>query len=212
MINKFSYKKSKNLYITKNFQIKEHIAGSSPLRELYEKGKYDDLYLDTTIYEYAQKMREHFGVWAIITSGYRPQEYNNSINGATSSKHIEGSALDIQFKGIHPILVAMYAEEIGIKGIGLYAYSNNADSGWVHIDPRNTKYYWITPSAKESCKEIKTIMPTIVKGDRGYCVKILQRKLGLTADGICGNNTINTIYKKYGKYEVDKALWKEIFK
>ena len=199
------------LFITKNFQIKEHIAGSSPLRELYEKGKYDDLYLDTTIYEYAQKIRDHFGVCVIITSGYRPLEYNKSVNGATSSKHIDGSAIDIQVRGIHPIIVAMYCEELGIKGIGLYAYSNDSKEGWVHIDTRTNKYFWISYSHNAECKEIKTFMPTILKGDTGHSVRILQRKIGVTMDGICGNNTINAIHTKYGVYEVDRELWKKIF-
>ncbi len=211
MIRQYSYKKDKNLKLAQNFILKEHIAGTSPLRNLYETGKYDILLVDDYLYPKVQMIREHFGCFVIITSGYRPASYNKSVNGATSSKHIEGCAVDIQVKGIHPIIVAMYCEKIGIKGIGLYAYSNNANEGFVHIDTRAEKYYWITYSDKANYREIKTFMPELMRGDTGYTVKILQRKLAITQDGVFGQNTESILYKKYQTRIVTMKTWERMF-
>ena len=211
MIKEYSYKKDKNIQLTPNFILKEHIAGTSPLRNLYETGQYDTVLLDDSLYSKLQLIREHFKKSVLITSGYRPASYNKSINGATSSKHIEGSATDIQVKNIHPIIVAMYCEKIGIKGIGLYAYSNNANEGFVHIDTRTEKYYWITYSDKANYREIKTFMPELMRGDTGYTVKILQRKLAITQDGVFGQNTESTLYKKYQTRIVTMKTWERMF-
>lgn len=211
MIKQYSYKNDKDLRLAPNFVLKEHIAGTSPLRELYEKGQYDTVLVDEILHpKYLQKIRDKFGA-VIETSGYRPSNYNKSINGATSSKHIEGAAADIQVKNTHPIIVAMYCEQIGIKGIGLYAYSNNKNEGWVHIDTRSDKYYWITYSDKANYREIKTFMPELKKGDTGYTVKILQRKLAITQDGVFGQNTESVLNKKYQTKVVTKETWLKMF-
>jgi hypothetical protein len=41
---------------------------------------------------------------------------------------------------VKPIEIARYAEKIGIKGIGLY--ETEKDGNFVHIDTRDTKFFW----------------------------------------------------------------------
>lgn len=134
-IKLYLYKKHANSYLSKNFQVKEFIAKGSPLRDMYERGVYSELWIDDRLVGFLQKIRDHFGRPIIITSGYRPAAYNKSVNGATSSLHIEGRAADIRIDGISPKVLAAYCKSIGIKGIGTYA-------DFVHIDTRENAYYW----------------------------------------------------------------------
>ncbi|MCF0230391.1 MAG: hypothetical protein HUJ76_11960 [Parasporobacterium sp.] len=41
------------------------------------------------------KIREEFGKAIVITSGYRPADYNKKIGGASNSAHVKGWAVDI---------------------------------------------------------------------------------------------------------------------
>lgn len=134
-IKLYLYKKHANTYLSKNFQVKEFIAKGSPLRDMYERGVYSELWIDDRLVGFLQRIRDHFGRPIIITSGYRPAAYNKSVNGATSSLHIEGRAADIRIDGISPKVLAAYCKSIGIKGIGTYA-------DFVHIDTRENAYYW----------------------------------------------------------------------
>ena len=134
-IKSYLYKKHANTYLSKNFQVKEFIAKGSPLRDMYERGVYSELLIDDCMVGHLQKIRDYYGKPIIITSGYRPEAYNKSVNGATSSLHIEGRAADIRIDGISPKVLASYCKSIGIKGIGIYA-------DFVHIDTRENAYYW----------------------------------------------------------------------
>ena len=111
------------------------IKSYSPLRDMYERGVYSELLIDDCMVGHLQKIRDYYGKPIIITSGYRPEAYNKSVNGATSSLHIEGRAADIRIDGISPKVLASYCKSIGIKGIGIYA-------DFVHIDTRENAYYW----------------------------------------------------------------------
>ncbi len=134
-IKSYLFKKHANTYLSKNFQVKEFIAKGSPLRDMYERGVYYELWIDDRLVGFLQRIRDHFGRPIIITSGYRPAAYNKSVNGATSSLHIEGRAADIRIDGISPRVLAAYCKSIGVKGIGTYA-------DFVHIDTRENAYYW----------------------------------------------------------------------
>lgn len=134
-IKLYLYKKHADTYLSKNFQVKEFIAKGSPLRDMYERGIYSELWIDDRLVGHLQRIRDHYGKPIIITSGYRPAAYNKSVNGATSSLHIDGRAADIRIDGATPKALAAYCKSIGIKGIGTY-------DSFVHIDTRENKYYW----------------------------------------------------------------------
>lgn len=97
--------------------------------------------IDPKLVEYLQDIHDHFNATTNVTSGYRCETYNKKIGGATKSRHMAGRAADIKVTGVSPKLVAQYAEQIGIKGIGLY--DTDADGHFVHVDTRESKSFWL---------------------------------------------------------------------
>lgn len=88
-----------------------------------------------------QVLRDAIGKTISITSGYRSPEYNAKIKGAKFSQHINGTAADIQVKGVTPKEVAKVIEGLIASGkmqqggIGIYP-------SWIHYDIRNVKARW----------------------------------------------------------------------
>jgi peptidoglycan hydrolase-like protein with peptidoglycan-binding domain len=79
----------------------------------------------------------------------------------------------------------MTAEAMGMGGIGLY-------KGFTHIDTRDDpKARWDQRSG--SPVGVSTFFQTIKYGSSGEYVRIAQRKLGVSVDGIFGNNTKNAV-------------------
>jgi uncharacterized protein YcbK (DUF882 family) len=48
------------------------------------------------------ELRDSFGKSCTILSSYRSPDYNKAVGGASSSQHLEFTALDIAFDGISP--------------------------------------------------------------------------------------------------------------
>lgn len=124
-IKAYSLKTDSNKILSTNFKVKEFKC----------KDGSDIILIDDKLVYYLQQIRNHFGKAVIINSAFRTATYNKKIGGATKSKHIEGRAADIKIAGIKPIMIAAYAESIGIKGIGLY-------DSFVHVDTRTNKSFW----------------------------------------------------------------------
>jgi len=70
-----------------------------------------------------------------INSGYRCKKENIKVGGVKNSYHRVGMAVDIRSKGISISELAIYAEGIGFKGIGIY-------KTYLHLDIRDKKYIW----------------------------------------------------------------------
>lgn len=83
-------------------------------------------------------IRERYGRSLIVTSGYRPEEYNESIGGARNSAHITCQAIDLfdpngDFK-------CWLRDNIGILDeLDLYMESARYTQTWVHLQTRPTK-------------------------------------------------------------------------
>lgn len=171
-------------------------------------GKCATTYIDEQLVIYLQKIREHFGKPVTINSGYRCVTHNKAVGGASKSNHLLGKAADIAIKGVEPKEIAKFAESIGVKGIGVY-------KTFVHIDTRETKYYWydggasnvatfggsaITPSNSQTKQEVATVskitvtLPTLKRGDKNLAVRVAQALLGLSVDGIYGAQTETAVY------------------
>jgi len=71
------------------------------------------------------------GKVARITSGYRSEEHNSAVGGASNSYHKTGMAVDVSFPGMTVDQVAMAAKKVGFTGIIKYY-----KSGFVHLDMR----------------------------------------------------------------------------
>jgi len=76
---------SKNFQITENFKLHEFLTKNN-------KDTFTKLNIDIIIE--VQNLRTAFGSGVGISSSYRSPAYNRSMNGATSSEHIKGNALD----------------------------------------------------------------------------------------------------------------------
>ena len=163
-----------------NFQVKEFAC----------KDGTNDILIDGQLVRDLQKCRDKFGV-TIINSAYRTPEWNKKVGGATNSQHVKGKASDTVCKNVTPLEVAMYAETIGMGGIGLY-------NDFTHIDTRDGKARWDNRSGKEVGAQ--TFLKTIKLLSTGNEVRIAQKYLGVTVDGIFGPNTRKAVITFQGTH------------
>ena len=88
------------------------------------------------------ELRDSFGKSCTILSSYRSPDYNKAVGGASSSQHLEFTALDIAFDGISPQVVydrLLEWRKAGkfTGGLGIYP-----SSSFVHIDTRGRNATW----------------------------------------------------------------------
>jgi len=87
--------------------------------------------IDLTHVEKLQELRKKLKSPIKITSGYRCEEYNKDVGGASKSRHKEGDASDLQVRTKTPDQVANAAEKLVFDGIGRYNTFTHLDSrGW----------------------------------------------------------------------------------
>lgn len=198
-----TYQESDRVQLSKNFNSYEFRCG------LGRSCACSTILIDDKLVEYLQKIRDHFGKTATITSAYRCPSYNSSVSKATSSYHTRGMAADIVVSGVAPKEVAKYAESIGILGIGLY--ETDKDGHFVHIDTRTTKSFWYGQaqsarstfggSSGSSSSGNSSFTTVLSRGSSGSLVKELQEKLialnyscgSAGADGDYGQATENAV-------------------
>lgn len=194
MVNK--YKKGDSVQLSKNFRLAEFKCKCS---------RCDTVLVDTALTDILQQIRDHFGVSVNINSGYRCPEHNAEVGGASGSHHMQGMAADIVVEGIAPKEVALYAESIGVKRIGLY-------DSFVHIGSGTTKYFWLghegTPvdtfggAVQQTCS---IALPVLKRGVKNETVTALQLLLQgytnprLAADGSFGPATELEVQEYQGK-------------
>lgn len=207
VVKTYSLSKVANNYVSKNFKVKEFES----------KDGSDKVLIDTRLVDYLQMIRSHFGQPLIITSGYRSPAYNKSIGGTNNSYHVQGMAADIQVRNVNPVIVGMYAQTIGVGGIGLYAYVSN---GFVHVDTRPQQYRWLTLYRGDAYQQVSRIMPTLKQNGSANTynsVSLLQRRLGLTQSGVFGGITTDAVkqFQTYSGLTVDGIVgqytWRALF-
>ncbi|MEI4233219.1 MULTISPECIES: YcbK family protein [Roseovarius] len=118
-----------------------------------------------------QALRDRLGKPLIINSAYRSPEHNRAVDGATHSKHMEGTAFDISMANHDPESFERAAREVGFLGFGTYPRSNfmHVDLGparqWgVPFPPRATPFAPETPPAREVLAESRTLKGTGTAG------------------------------------------------
>ncbi|MEN5085696.1 D-Ala-D-Ala carboxypeptidase family metallohydrolase [Sphingobacterium faecium] len=115
---------SPNFQITKNFKLHEFLTKNK--KNTFTR-------LNANIIAEVQDLRDIYGSGIGISSSYRSPAYNKSVNGATSSKHMLGDALDT-----YPIDGKIAAWKKTVRdnkksgGIGYYRT-------FVHIDTGSTR-------------------------------------------------------------------------
>lgn len=207
-VKSYSLKKSGNNNVSKNFKVKEFAS----------KDGSDEVLIDSRLVDYLQMIRSHFNKPLTISSGYRTAAYNASVGGTKTSYHTNGQAADIQVAGVNPVIVGMYAQTIGVGGIGLYAY---VSGGFVHVDTRPQQYRWLVLYKGDAYHQISRILPTIkqatTSGNNMAAVKLLQRRLGVTESGTFGGITTDAVkqFQKYSGLTVDGIVgqytWRALF-
>lgn len=207
------YTKGKPTQLSTNFKSTEF--------DCHGQGCCSTTEVDPKLVEFLQVIRDHFGKSVHISSGYRCPVHNKNVGGATGSRHGKGQAADIFIDGVKPKEIAQYAENMGIKGIGLYETSK--DGFFVHVDTRTSKSFWygqaqakkttfqdansaptvqIDTSVADPKKptqntqaEQKNELPTLRRGDKNEVVRELQTKLielGFTIKRVDGIFGANT--------------------
>ena len=77
----------------------------------------------------ADKVREHFGSYATVSSGLRCTKHNANVGGVSNSRHLTGKAMDFCISGKTAAQVLEYVQkQTDIR----YAYA--IDSQFVHMD------------------------------------------------------------------------------
>jgi len=90
-------------------------------------------YVDIDHMKKLQRKRTKWKKAIKITSGYRCEKHNKDVGGSSKSQHVQGSATDIQVKGMSPNEVA--SDCSNFDGIGQY-------DTFTHTDSRGYKALW----------------------------------------------------------------------
>lgn len=92
--------------------------------------------VNTNLLYVCQDIRNHFGRSFTITSGIRCKAFNNSLSGSsTTSKHMEGKAVDFRIDGVNKNDVLAYCKQLKAQGRIKYTYTNDTNMGRaVHIN------------------------------------------------------------------------------
>ncbi len=93
------------------------LSASFTVREFACKDGSDRIIIDDALIAYLQRIRGWAGAEVKITSGYRTPSHNAKIGGAAHSRHLEGRAADIIVSGKSIHEVARFAEAIGVPGV-----------------------------------------------------------------------------------------------
>lgn len=89
--------------------------------------------LNTLVDNVLDPLRKLYGKPIIVTSGYRSPEVNRSVNGATSSQHALGEAVDISIgsKEENKKLFSLIKDNLPFDQL-----INEHDYSWVHVSYR----------------------------------------------------------------------------
>ena len=77
----------------------------------------------------ADRVREHFGAPAVVSSGVRCQAHNDALSGSVkNSRHLQGKAMDFCVRGVSGEALLAYVKTLPVR----YAYQIDGD--YVHMD------------------------------------------------------------------------------
>lgn len=83
-----------------------------------------------------------------VVSGYRPDR--------AGSRHTQGRAIDFVLPGVTNEQLADYVRTYGFVGVGIYP-----KSGFVHLDVRDTSYFWVDESLPDERSRGVPILPQL---------------------------------------------------
>ena len=137
------YQVPENMKLSKNFALSEFAC----------KDGSKEIVVDYELVQLLQKLRDSLGKPITITSGYRTVAYNKKCGGISTSHHLTGKASDIKISGMTPLQIALAADKMGFKGIGVYPTFTHVD---VAGSVSGAKLYW-----KQNSAGVKTIVKSL---------------------------------------------------
>lgn len=178
--------------LSKNFRVGEFAC---------QCGRCAEVLVDEALVERLQQIRDRFGKGVVITSGYRCPAHNKAVGGVTESRHTKGQAADFRISGVAPAEIAKFAESIGVLGIGLYEDFVHIDtrdrqSFWYGHQQAYRSTFGSAPK-----RTFKVELSELQCGCGGEEVRALQAHLRgcgykIDADGVFGRAT-ETAVKQY---------------
>lgn len=78
--------------------------------------------MNLAVVKIADKVREHFGSPAIVTSGSRCEKHNKEVGGVSNSRHLQGKAIDMYVKEVSGKDLLAYLQTLVNKGELRYTY------------------------------------------------------------------------------------------
>jgi hypothetical protein len=94
-----------------------------------------------------------------VVSGYRPDR--------AGSRHTQGRAIDFVLPGVTNEELADYVRTYGFVGVGIYP-----KSGFVHLDVRDTSYFWVDDSLPDERSHGVPILPQLAaQADRAAAAR-----------------------------------------
>lgn len=95
-------------------------------------GQYCDGYpaqMEKALIQTADRVRAHFGLPAVVSSGLRCPRHNANVGGVSNSRHLSGKAMDFRIRG-HSAgeVLAFVQQQPEVR----YAYA--IDDSYVHMD------------------------------------------------------------------------------
>jgi uncharacterized protein YcbK (DUF882 family) len=92
-----------------------------------------EIKMDESFMEKLVALREKLNQPMTISSGYRSQAHNITINGSKNSAHLYGKAVDVVCNGKKAYNIVRLALEMGFTGIGVKQHGIH-EKRFIHID------------------------------------------------------------------------------
>lgn len=90
--------------------------------------------MNLKVVKIADKIREHFGRPAHVTSGSRCTKHNKEVNGKSNSRHLQGKAIDMYVQGIDGGELLNYLQSLVNAGELRYTYRISPNGNACHFD------------------------------------------------------------------------------
>lgn len=90
--------------------------------------------MNLTVVKIADKVREHFGSPAHVTSGSRCVKHNKEVKGKTNSRHLRGKAIDMYVEGVNGGDLLAYLQTLVNSGELRYTYRISSNGNACHFD------------------------------------------------------------------------------
>ena len=200
-----------NYFSDKNKKLSDHFAVGEFASPSDYNGNYPaQVLIDSDLIDVLEMVYSHFGAdKCIINSGYRSSSCDKAVGGSGYGPHTQGMAADAYYyKNGSPIpsrLVACFLQDIDNSGIG-YCCGGNPNGTHIdvlarywHGDERDysvtvSDYYSYTGTTRAEVYSESSGSSTPTS--ESSAIKEVQQWLGVTADGIYGNQTKAALVKK----------------